>query len=477
MSAGTAGGGGWARPVAALLAITFVAHLLVLANPGFFSHDEWQRIDHIEATGLWDYVRQYGAVKAGPDFGFPVRPVGFVQQGLSSLFMADWPVVAHLVDVLLHAAVTLLLLPVLLRAGLDRRRSIAVAAVFAIAPLGVFSTAWVGASFERWYVFFGLGAAYGFLRLVREGAKPGWLALVFASSAGAILSKESAIMLPAALVVLFHSQWSTTTEALKPRAALLGLVAASLPVLAYLLVRLPALEASFGGGGGPYSPSIANLPSNALLYLAQPFMPGAVELVSAPLLPRWQWWFALSAHGVLLAAIAWRFGLLPLLSYLAAYFVFLAPVMMLSFAGAHYLYASGIPFALAVGLLLAPRTSAEGGGAPRPGWAALVGVVLLAGLFWRSQVILVDLYDQGRCQSTLIATVDAAQAHAGAVGATRLRVLADPGAREYVAIRAFFNRTPYSGAAGPAVVVGTAEPVVEGELAATMRQDCRVVLQ
>ncbi|MFN9966095.1 MAG: UbiA family prenyltransferase, partial [Lysobacteraceae bacterium] len=132
--------------------------MLVLANPGFFNHDEWQRLDEIERYGFRDYASRYGALQAGPDFGFPVRPLGFLQQGVSALFMKTVPLVPHLIDVLIHgiAVVQVFLLGGVF--GAPRKRAMAAALLFALSPLTTLSVGWVGASFDRWYVIFVLAA-------------------------------------------------------------------------------------------------------------------------------------------------------------------------------------------------------------------------------------------------------------------------------------------------------------------------------
>src|SRR5512137_2482190 len=49
-----------------LVALTLITHLIILATPGFFSHDEWQKFDHIRLHGFQDFARAYGEIKAGP---------------------------------------------------------------------------------------------------------------------------------------------------------------------------------------------------------------------------------------------------------------------------------------------------------------------------------------------------------------------------------------------------------------------------
>jgi hypothetical protein len=83
-----------------LVALTLLAHAVILATPGFYSHDEWQKFDHIRLHGFSAFARAYGIPQPGPEFGYPVRPIGFVQQGFAALWMQSAPLASHLVSVL-----------------------------------------------------------------------------------------------------------------------------------------------------------------------------------------------------------------------------------------------------------------------------------------------------------------------------------------------------------------------------------------
>lgn len=191
------------RDVGVLMAVAILGHVLVLANPGFFNHDEWQRLDEIERFGFWDYIARYSALHPGPDFGFPVRPLGFVQQGISALYMRTAPVIPHLIDVLLHAVAVLQVMVLGRMFGASPSRARWAALLFSISPLATTSVGWVGASFDRWYVVFVLTTLIVYLPLVRaeSGQTWRWPALL-ASSAAAIVSKETAMALPGLLVLV-----------------------------------------------------------------------------------------------------------------------------------------------------------------------------------------------------------------------------------------------------------------------------------
>jgi hypothetical protein len=100
-----------------ILLLTIVGMLLLVANPGYYSHDELQKLDHVEMHGFMHYMSSYVVLTQGEGFGTPVRPLAFFVQGVLALVMKDYPVIVHLVDVLSHGAVAVLIFFALLRFG------------------------------------------------------------------------------------------------------------------------------------------------------------------------------------------------------------------------------------------------------------------------------------------------------------------------------------------------------------------------
>jgi hypothetical protein len=253
-------GDGWMAgplPWLAVLVFTLLFHLGILANPGFYSHDEWEKFDQLRALGLWDAVRPYLRLQAGAEFGHPVRPVGFVQQLVSAHWMAMAPFLPHLVDVLLHALVSVVVLFALRDAGAAPGLSLLVALAFSASPLTTTATGWVSASFDQWYVLFACLAGWAAWRAATEGLTFRRCLWLLAAAAGAILSKEAAVMLPAAIVLMLGLAW-LERGSLRNRPAILAILLALLPIAAYLLLRLPALQASFAGQAhATYAPSSA----------------------------------------------------------------------------------------------------------------------------------------------------------------------------------------------------------------------------
>lgn len=462
---------GWkAWMLVALLAIA--ANVLTLLNPGFFSHDEWQKYDHLQEKGVADFVAEYGQLRVGPDFGFPVRPIGFLQQGFSASFMADQPFVAHAIDVLMHAVCALLLLAALSRTPLRGRWANLTAVVFAISPLATFSTGWVGASFDRWYVLFGLVTAIGVIGATYGRLSIPNILLIVGGTAGAILTKETSVMLPVAVLLVQLALLLKGEARMDVRRAVMILMLVSLPIVAYLLFRMPALIASFSGHAGAYDPGRGDLLGNIRLYFAQPFLIDAVELISAGSLPKWQWVMALVMHAVLVVVLAVRRGVLAALLYLAAYYLFLLPVLPVPIVGAHYLYASGVAFS--VGLVAAFYPDA------RSRLGRGVAVVLLVGYLavacYHAYMIQRTLQVDGTCQAVLLSDIDDQINVARTQGQTSLWVVPEFGAPGYIALRSTFARWPYEAQYGMQVGVGELDAApADGARVLVMKSDCRVV--
>lgn len=486
--------------VVPVVLLVVVAHALVVATPGFYSHDEWQKADVVESVGFAGYARQYGAVRAGPDFGYPVRPIGFLEQGVAALFMRGAPWLAHLVNVLNHAACALALAWLLRRAGARPRFTAIAMLAFVVSPLTAQATGWVGASFDQLYVLFLLLAAGVWLAppaRLRTPPALAWLALL---TACAVLSKETAVVaLPAAVLLAWWTgAWRERDT--RGRAAWSVAVVGSV-VAGYLLYRAPAIAHSLAGQGAhTYTPSLGNVPGNALRYFAFPFlvndadMSGHVAAGSAPMV------LAVGLHAALVAALARVAGLRAAAGYLAAYFLFLVPVLALPVRGAHYLYGSATALALALAVLAERVLQRRGAGVPGGSRAAplraapfraaplraaplrtaaalalvAVGAVLLthtARLQW-------FVYDTGRCQAGFLADAEPLLAAAG-TAAGPVRVEVEFGAPSYVAKRAIFDRRGFERGGTPRIAFSDEDGTAawQGPAAATVRMTraCRLV--
>lgn len=424
-----------------ILLSAIVAHIPAISNPGFYNHDEWQKYDHIKEFGFANFAAAYGKIHPGPEFGYPMRPVSFLEQGFASIFMMDLPWVSHLIDLSIHLSSGLLFCFLLLRITNNWRFAIVALVTFCVSPLSIYSTAWLGASVDRVYTFWGLLAAICTYYFCYGKYKALALLGVCVTLGVALLSKETALMLPAVLLVLAcYLSFQKNGYFLKNRSLYLLAVFLGLPALAYLIYRIPALMVTLHGGGvSTYTPSISNLPVNALYYFSYPFMYQATDMVSISVLPQNPVWFGFFIHAALMGVLIYCYGVLRGLLYLGFYFIFLVPVLMLPQPGAHYLYASTIPFSLLLAGLWC-KTSPENTRNNVIAKVFLVGIILF--VLIRFFQIEKFFYVEGVCQRNAIVTLNSRIETNRAKGfeIKEILIVADTGAKGYVAQKAFFAR-------------------------------------
>ena len=81
-----------------------------------------------------------------------MRPIGFLQQGVASMWMESAPLLAHLVGVANHAIVALIFVWVLRRADMAQTTAGIAGVLFVLSPLTTMATGWLAASFDQLYV-------------------------------------------------------------------------------------------------------------------------------------------------------------------------------------------------------------------------------------------------------------------------------------------------------------------------------------
>jgi hypothetical protein len=429
------------RPVVAalgLVALTLVAHAIVLATPGFYSHDEWQKLDHIRRHGFGHFAQAYGEIKAGPYFGYPMRPLGFLQQGVAALWMESAPLLAHLVGVANHAVVALTFVWVLRRAGVARPTAGVAGILFVLSPLTTMATGWVAASFDQLYVMFLLLGAALLVRLPDERLSAPRAAGLAAATVAALLSKETAIAAPFAVLLAGGLAQIARPDRFSWRPFGVAFAVVSLPVAAYLLLRTPAIAASLAGQTDPaYAPALANAPGNVWRFFSFPFRLRLAEMSAAVFRSPWQPLAAVAVHALLVGAVGRLFGLRFALAYVAGYFVFLLPPLTLPNPGAHMLYASALAMSLALAATLTRLLAMQH---LRAAALVLAGVVALGAHGVAIQLL---LYRTGACQARFLADVDALLARQPP-GAQGVVVVPEDGELSGVAIRAVAGREPYT---------------------------------
>ncbi len=313
-------------------AAIFVALLLVqlplIVNPGYFSHDElewWARA----TTTSWLQLPWV----AWTDISvFQYRPLTFNLWLISAHVLAATPYAMHLLVVCFGCANALLLAACVEGAGASRLNAFAAAILFVLTPYVAYTHGWV-ATFADLLT---LGAGLLALRCLQSLVVPcrrhdGWLAgsAVVALTVLALLSKESAVVLPALLLTALYRH---------PRRRVVGAIvaASAMVVVTYLGLRLGVILNAPRASAG-YTWSVANIPSRLTSYLLFPFTPPLFEVgpVLTKSLPRL---FAaaacLVALVVSLASAGWRWPV----AWIALIAALLAPVLVLDSSYNHYAY-------------------------------------------------------------------------------------------------------------------------------------------
>jgi protein O-mannosyl-transferase len=222
-----------------ILALLAIAPYLNGLRGGFIFDDRYLAVDHPILKGSASLLKilkaPYWGELQGAMLWRPVTTLSFVIDHRAAHGGTAW---FHLVNVLLHAGVTILFW--LLVRRLTRREGLALAAgaFFAVHPLHTEAVTWISGRAELLAAFFGLIA----LHLALPGLRPArgrWLGAV--AFLFAIGSKESAATIPLILVFL---AWSLPRRD-RPGTGMIG--ASFAAVLVYVLAR----RAVLGSWSGP----------------------------------------------------------------------------------------------------------------------------------------------------------------------------------------------------------------------------------
>lgn len=408
------------RDILLIIVVSIATLAMLVANPGYFSHDELQKLDHVTRFGLKDYLMQYVTLHQGEDFGTPIRPFSFFVQGILALFMENYPVLVHLFDVLTHATVACLLYVLAIQFGCTRSLARTIAIVFVINPMAVLATGWSAALMDRWYVLFGLLALISADRFVRGGKDFATLFFVLIWATLAMLSKETALALPGLMIVV----WIADPGTIKSRRFWVTAAVWCTPVLLFMLYRLPALISSFGNPQvSAYKASISNVPNSILAYLSYPFLPLLTEGMNWIFVPMSWIYIAAATHIVLVLSIGRIYGRKWAIYYSVLYSLFIIPVMMISIKSAHYLYGSSLVLSVAVATLLHQSWST------RPIYKG-IGVAMILLLTFHSIVLQRFVYTLGTCMNRAMISTEAAYLSNGRPRAVDFQ--AEPGALVHV---------------------------------------------
>jgi tetratricopeptide (TPR) repeat protein len=261
----------------------------------FVFDDHWQLLQN-EWIQSWRFVPGYFAGHVWQHLGSKVpdnyyRPLDFLWFRLNDALFGLNPAGWHAAAILLHVFATFLAYRVARR--LTGRPLVAAAAalVFGVHPMRHDVVGWISGTTESlWSVFF-FAAFLAYLRSRESGRARWWVVLSCAWYALAMLSKETAIVLP---FIVFAHAWlyGRRAAANLPPLPLRRLWEAATPALAYLPVAVAYLAVRLSILHGFAHPKVVvsartlflSLPSVALFYVRQWLLPNrASEFYELPL--------------------------------------------------------------------------------------------------------------------------------------------------------------------------------------------------
>ncbi len=409
-----------------LLAMVFLGTLI--ANPGYFNHDELQKMDHVIRYGIGGYIDHYVTIYKGTNFGVPVRPVSFFVQGIQSLGMVSYPFLVHLSDVITHAVVATLLYLLAVQFGTQRSVARTIAIVFLLNPLTILATGWSAALMDRWYVLFGLICLLYADKYIRGKSSNLYLFFVLASSALAVLSKETAMILPGLLIVV----WFVDREVVKNRRFWIAAGIWFLPIAIFMLHRFSAIITSFSGSEtGAYSASIVNVPESLLVYISYPFLPTLNEAVNWVFIPEVWLVLGIAFHIIVVVFFSRIYGRITFPLYWVMFLLFILPVVTIPNKGGHYLYGSALPLSIIIAFLLHQKM-------PHRLIYKAIGVLAFVVLGLHSILLQIHVYGIGSCMNKALITTEANYLSHDSPEAVDFK--AEPDAKEFMLYRMFTGR-------------------------------------
>ena len=325
-------------PLAGFVVIAALLQFLLILNPGYYSHDElqWGALGDVAPGASLPWVSWL-------DWRvFQFRPLTFNLWLLLSHCLFGSPVAFHALWVALGIGNGLLLLRLMQRLGVGVAPALLFALGFVLGPFAAYTHGWVGTLADLLWVGFGLLLAQVLLWAGDDPTRR-WpaRALAFALTALALLSKESAIVLPTlvALAWLLSGRRRILRDAA---------ICSALPVLAYLALRLHIILFA-PRSSGAYGWSLLSIPKQWLTYQLFPLMPSIPE-IHIMLTRSSRHWLSVGLFWLILASLVVRANVRAGVLFVLGGALALGPVLLLEAPSNHYGYGFAAVSMLALAL-------------------------------------------------------------------------------------------------------------------------------
>lgn len=259
-----------------VLATTFLVYAGTLQFE--FVYDDLGQIVANPAVQNWKYFPQYFRANVWMQqlaVGNYYRPLFLGWLLLNHTLFGLHPALWHLTTVLAHLGVTALVFGLALRLTSDRRIAIVTALLFGLHPVHLEAVAWISGVTEPLLALLLIPAFLAYLNWRERGRRAQWMAAALALYALALLSKETAVVLPA---LVFAYEWlyapGEKPWSARLRASLMAAAPFVLVTGAYLLARAQAL--------GGVAHKTVNLEGNIALLTIPSALWSYVRLMMAP---------------------------------------------------------------------------------------------------------------------------------------------------------------------------------------------------
>jgi Tfp pilus assembly protein PilF len=198
----------------------------------------WSNILHAFTSDVWGFQR--GTLTAGIPLPY-YRPLFTAYLTLNYQIFGLWEPGWHLMNLLVHATVTVLIYFLLKRLSGDRRIAMLAALIFGLHPAHVESVSWISGIPDPLAALFYVPSMIWYVRYREEGGGK-WLAASVVAFGLSALCKETPLALPLVLAVWELARRKTKKSlALRLREIVLQLVPYAVVAAGYLAVRVSVL--------------------------------------------------------------------------------------------------------------------------------------------------------------------------------------------------------------------------------------------
>ena len=249
-----------------------------------FVYDDLAQIVSNSHIQSWHYVPQYFTEHLWSQMGEDLpnnyyRPLFLLWMLINFKFFGLHPAGWHIAAILLHAAVTAAVYVIAGRELKDKIAGGIAALIFAAHPVHVEAVAWVSGINEPEFALFALIAVFCYFRW-RDGGGKKWLAFSLLGFSLSLLSKETAVVLPAMILFYEWRRRDGTEATARLRRTLIVVAPYAALDAAYLAVRAIALKGIAPNvGNHATAASVAlSIPSASWFYLSKLIWPSSLSV-------------------------------------------------------------------------------------------------------------------------------------------------------------------------------------------------------